>query len=304
MWLHLPPHYREQEVHGNPMHALDSTSAQTEVGSIRDARSRRPAASLIKDGYAIGAFVRAVCGIWVDAVNEDAVNTIYSIKGESRVGRPISTLLSTSDFVRFIDPDAVPPALRSIVLDAEELEARFGSLGFMRAPIRRDAAAALPPSTVSQTPDGTYWLQNYIPSALDSAHAVVNALVEQGVAVPAATSMNISGQSEIVDQEEGIAFCNAFGIPLFLADPNDKGRVRGSFPIISLDRAGITLQREGQFPGYLVQYLLGCEVDMSRAVRPKYPVVQTHSERWASRIPPRRLHDEIVACLDGPEGAI
>jgi tRNA A37 threonylcarbamoyladenosine synthetase subunit TsaC/SUA5/YrdC len=269
---------------------------------MTDASSRQLAANLIKEGYPVGFFVRAVCGIWVDGENADAIEAIYRIKGERRVGRPMSTVLSTLDFVQLIDPDEVPSGLRGVVLDAGGLEARFGSLGFIRAPIRHDAVEALPPSTVSQTPDGKYWLQNYIPGALDVVTLFVNDMLEQGVGVPAATSMNISGQPEIVEQEEGIAFCNSQGIPLFLADPSDKGRVRGSFPIISIERAGIKLLREGQFPGYLVQCLFGCGVDMSDATRPKYPVVRTHSERSASTIPPHQLHDEIVACLDSGDG--
>jgi hypothetical protein len=110
--------------------------------------------------------------------------------------------------------------------------------------------------------------------------------------------MNLSGQPEIVEQYEGIAFCKAQEIPLFLADYKDSSRVRGSFPIVSIDRGGVTLLREGQFPGYLVAYLFGAEVDMTNAARAKYPVVRTHCERCAGRVSPRQLHDEIVEYLD------
>jgi tRNA A37 threonylcarbamoyladenosine synthetase subunit TsaC/SUA5/YrdC len=280
------------------MYALDNRTALTAVGSIRDAKGCRWAADLVSDGQPVGGFVRSVCAIFVDAENPDAIEAIYRIKGEGRVGRPLSSVLSTTEFVQMIDPDEVPEGLRDVVLDAAELEARFGSLGFIRVPIRREAAEALPPSVVSRTPDGKYRLQNYIPSANDSVQLLVKEMAARGVKVPAATSMNLSGQPEIVEQYEGIAFCKAQAIPLFLADYKDSGRVRGSFSIVSIDRTGVKLLREGQFPGYLVKHLFGCEVDTTNAAPAKYPVVRTHCERCAGRVSPRELHDEIVEYLD------
>lgn len=286
------------------MYAIDSNTVRTSVGSIRDARSRAWAASLLKQGFPVGSFVRAVCALWVDAANEDAIESIYDIKGERRVGRPISTVFSASEFVQMIDPQEVPADLRDVVLDAGELEARFGSLGFLRVPIRKEVAAGLPPSTVSRTLDGKYWLQNYIATPIDSVSRFVAEMKRQGVGVPAATSMNVSGEPEIVSHVQGVAFCKSHGIPLFLADYKDRGRVRGSFPIVSIDRTGAKLVREGQFPGYLVKYLLGCEVDMSQTVPAKYPVVRTHCEKCAQRVSPHQLHDEIVDYLDNGESAI
>lgn len=282
----------------NTMYALDNRTALTAVGSIRDERGCRWAADLVSDGQPVGGFVRAVCAIFVDAGNPDAIEAIYRIKGEGRVGRPLSSVLPTAEFVRLIDPDEVPEELRDVVLDAAELEARFGSLGFIRVPIRREAVKALPPSVLSRAPDGKYRLQNYIPSSDDSVQMLVKEMAARGVKVPAATSMNLSGQPEIVEQYEGIAFCKAQAIPLFLADYKDGGRVRGSFPIVSIDRTGVKLLREGQFPGHLVRNLFGREVDMTNTARAKYPVVQTHCEKCAGRVSPRELHDEIVEYLD------
>jgi tRNA A37 threonylcarbamoyladenosine synthetase subunit TsaC/SUA5/YrdC len=275
--------------------------SRTYTGSINNIEDSREAVRLIKAGYPVGSFVRAVCAIWVDAADPDAIKTIYRIKGERRVGRPMSTILPASDFVPLIDPAEVPPGLRDVLLDPAELEARFGSLGFIRVPIRQDAAASLPSSVLSRTPDGKYWLQNYIPSANDGIRLLLDEMRAQGVRLPAATSMNISGQPEIVEQEEGAAFCDSYSIPLFLGDPDDKAQVRGSFPIVGVDHTGVRLLREGQFPGYLVRYLLGSEVDMSPAAQAKYPILRTHCERCAGRISPRQLHDEMISLLDGIE---
>src|SRR3712207_5340822 len=105
----MPPATRnDMEVYGNTMLTLSDITIPTLVGSIRDAASRQRAATLLKEGYPVGSFVRAVCAIWVDASNMDAVSAIEKVKGPRRIGRPISTVLSASEFVRLIDPDRVP----------------------------------------------------------------------------------------------------------------------------------------------------------------------------------------------------
>jgi tRNA A37 threonylcarbamoyladenosine synthetase subunit TsaC/SUA5/YrdC len=282
----------------------DRAEHKTTVGSLRDAASLRLAATLIKERAPVGAYVRAVCAIFIDASQPDAVEAIYRIKGERRMGRPISTLFSAPDFVRLIDPDEVSAELRSVVLDPRELEARFGSLGFIRAPIRDGAAAALPASALSKTADGRYWLQNYIHADSSVADLFVKEMLAHGVGLPAATSMNVSGQPEITEQDEGVAFCAAQGIPFFLADAQDSGRVRGSFPIVSIERTGLRLVREGHFPGYLVPYQFGAGVDISHAMPAKYPLLPTHTEEAARDVSPHRLHNEIVARLDGTVDAL
>lgn len=153
---------------------------------------------------------------------------------------------------------------------------------------------------VSQTSDGAYWMQTWLPTVDSPASLLVEELREEGVELWAVTSMNVSDQPEIVEQDEGIAFCGTHGIPLFLADPEDKRAVRGSFPIIGIDRGGIRLIREGHFPGYLFEYLLGdAHVDTSQPIPAKYPLLLTPSREAASKLPAHQLRKEIIARLDG-----
>lgn len=276
-----------------------TTDVSTSTGSIRDVRSCQQAAQLVKAGVPIGLFVRGVCVLWIDGENCAATEAIYRIKGERRVGRPFGTVLQAAAFVELLDENKLPASLRNVLLDADELAARLGDLCLIRAPITTDAAEKLPPSMVSSTPDGTYWLQNWIPFEHQAVCLLVETMRKQNVTLPAVTSMNISGQAELVEQGAGIEFCQAHRIPLFLADPANTGIIRGSFPIIQVDQTGITLVREGHFPGFLFRYLLDAEVDISQAVPSKFPLFQTHSMAAARNTPAYQLRREMIARLEG-----
>lgn len=111
--------------------------------------------------------------------------------------------------------------------------------------------------------------------------------------------MNLSGDPELVDQREGLQFCLAHGIPLFLGDPQQVPTARGSFPIIQVDATGIRVIREGHFPAWLFDSLLdNWEVDRTDVQPAKYPLVRTHHEQEAQGLHPHELRLEMIARLD------
>lgn len=277
----------------------DTSATQPRVGSINDLDSCREAARLIKEGYPVGGFVRSTCGIWVDADNPRGVEAILRIKGPKRTGRPISTMLYADDLLELIDFESIRPDLRPMFQDAGELASRLATLCFMRVPVTESAVRRLPEVVLSVTPDGIRWVQNYIPGKSSPGFPLVDAMLEAGIRIPSATSMNVSGEPEIVDQQDALEFCAAQGISLFLADPGVEPVAKGSYPIISAGPEGVKLLREGHFPGYLFRYLLQTDVDTSGAAPAKFPVYLTHCERCASGMEPHELHDEIVALLEG-----
>ena len=276
-----------------------STAARTRVGSIKDPAACREAARLVKAGYPVGAFVRSTCAIWVDAENPQGVASIWRIKGTKRAGKPLSLTLDANALVELIDLDRIRPDLRPIFGDAGELAARLAMLCFVRIPIPGRAARRLPEVVVSETAGGIKWVQNCVPGKRRSDFPLVDQMLEEGIRLPSPTSMNVSGRPEIVDQREGLAFCSAHGIPLFLADPDAAPLAQGSYPIICAGPVGVQLVREGHFPGYLFRYLLGTDVDCSRSAPASFPVFKTHCERCARSMEPDELHDEMLALLDG-----
>ncbi len=269
--------------------------------SVQEQSHREQAARSIKEGKVVGQFVRGVCILWIDAENRRAADRIYQIKGAKRAGRPFSILLETRSFISILDQEAIHPNLHRFFLDPDELEARLGALCMIRAPIQRKAVQKLPGYTYTRTEDGTYWLQSWVPRGHAPGRQLLEEMWSIGIRLPGVTSMNVSGEPEIVDQDEAVAFCEEHDISMFLQDQLDTGMVRGSFPIISIDLEGVHLVRSGHFPPYLFKYLLdGTEIDLSGARRSKYPIVNTHTEEAAQRMTAERIRKEILEMLDGP----
>jgi tRNA A37 threonylcarbamoyladenosine synthetase subunit TsaC/SUA5/YrdC len=269
------------------------------AGSIRDMESCRAGARLLRDGFLVGTFIRGVCGIWVDGGNPDAVERVFQVKGEQRHRRPFGTTLDASAFVQYVNRDQIPAAMHNLLLNEEELVGRLGSLCFIRVPIWKEAGDRFPQGLISQTPDGTYWLQNWLPEGSPTTRKWVEAVKREAVELPVATSMNVSGQPELVDAAEGLQFCSEHAIPLFLDDPEKKEKVRGSFPVIQADREGIKLVREGHFPAALFRYLLdGWDIDLSQAQPAKFPVLAVYGEEDARKMSPHQLREEMINQLD------
>jgi hypothetical protein len=268
--------------------------------SIRDIRACTNAAQQIEGGEVVGSYIRGVCGLWIDGASAKAINLIDEIKGEKRANRPFGTTLDGAEFARMIDPGQIAPSTRGLFLDAEQLRSRLGSLCFIRIPIREQVGIELPPRLVSQTEDGTYWLQNWIPWGCRSSQLWMEALKGQKIEFPSATSMNVSGNPELVEQEAGVEFCESQGIPTFLGDPESRYEVKGSFPILQVDKAGIRLIREGHFPAIFFRYLLQeWEINLTDYKPANYPLVQIPEELQSGAIAGDPLRLALIEHLDG-----
>ena len=268
--------------------------------SIRDPRDCAWAARQIGDGEVVGSYIRGVCGLWIDGASAGAIDRIDEIKGEKRAGRPFGTTLDGPEFADMIDADQIAQSARSLFLDGDQLRSRLGSLCFIRIPIRKQVGTGLPPRLVSQTEDGTYWLQNWIPWGCRSSQRWMEAMQERNIEFPSATSMNVSGTPEIVDQTEGNAFCKEHDISIFLGDPESRYEVKGSFPILQVDQTGIRLLREGHFPGQVFgQILQEWEIDLSDYKPAKYPLVQIPQELQSGAVTGESLRLALIEHLDG-----
>ncbi len=268
--------------------------------SIRDPLACDLAARQIASGEVVGTYIRGVCGLWIDGASARAVDRIDGIKGELREGRPFGTTLDGLEFTSMIDPDRIAPSTRSLYLDPDRLRSRLGSLCFIRIPVRRQAGEALPPRLVSRTEDGTYWLQNWMPSGSRSSDGWVRAMQAQQIQFPSATSMNVSGTPELVDQADGATFCEAHGIATFLGDPESRSGVKGSFPILQVDQTGIRLLREGHFPGQVFRSLLPeWEIDLSGSKPAKYPFVSLPADLKSGALTGDALRLALIEQLDG-----
>jgi hypothetical protein len=140
-----------------------------------------------------------------------------------------------------------------------------------------------------------------IPDGHPSISALVREFKEVSVNLPGASSMNVSGQPEIVDQEEALEFSRDHGIPYLLQDPNPSHKAEGSFPILNIGPDGVILLREGHFPGELFQDLLGYgEIDLSHAKTAEYPISPAIRKHFTNHgLSPHELHNEILRLTQG-----
>lgn len=268
--------------------------------SIRDLHACIEAARQVGNGEVVGSYIRGVCGLWIDGGSSEAIDRIDEIKGEKRANRPFGTTLDGAKFAQMIDPEQIALSAQSLFLDGDRLRSRLGSLCFIRIPIRKQMGSKLPSRLISQTEDGTYWLQNWIPWGSRSSALWTEALHGQNVQFPSATSMNVSGTPELVDQEAGVEFCKLHGISVFLGDPESRFEVKGSFPILQVDKTGIRLLREGHFPGILFRYLLQeWDIELSDYKPAKYPLVQIPQEWLSGALTGDSLRLALIQHLEG-----
>jgi tRNA A37 threonylcarbamoyladenosine synthetase subunit TsaC/SUA5/YrdC len=270
------------------------------MNSIHDDEVCNQAAVLLKRGFPIGAYIRGVCGLWADGHQEKGLDALYRIKGERRGSRPVGTTLTSEAFIEMLDPDRISPSVRGLFLDERELVSRLGSLCFIRAPMKKEVADSIPDRVFSKTDDGTYWIQNWLPEGYTSAASWMDSICKAGISLPVATSMNVSGEPEIVDQEQGRQFCEANGVPMFLADPENPERAQGSFPILQVDCDGIRLIREGQFPPVLFRLLLsGWDIDLSNYRRAKFPLIDFQEAEGEQALESAELRRRLLEVMDG-----
>jgi hypothetical protein len=121
--------------------------------------------------------------------------------------------------------------------------------------------------------DDTPYVQLLDPFGNPGFSNLVHDLELAGTKFLNATSMNLTGESEITDATAAEAFCAAANTPLLLLDPLFSARdVVGSFPAVDLER--LVAVREGHIPLRLIDRIADLEFDRSNANPPRHP----HSE--------------------------
>lgn len=239
-------------------------------GSLYSNGDRDKAARMVAEGEIVGIFNRGVCALWFDGGNNRAVKRIWKIKGEGRKGKPVALTLDLEEFIPMIDTAFLPDDVKTLIV-SPEFKSRVGSLCFIRAPISTFHQKSIPNHAKSIDADGICTIQNWDPHGATNTELFLNEVKKKGVKHPAVTSMNITGQPEIVDQKEGLKFCKKYGIRIFLEDPQAHPKHVGSYTIFTLDRGGIRLERDGNIPGRLFEKILGTSINAKYARKSNYP---------------------------------
>jgi hypothetical protein len=232
-------------------------------------RDRVTAGRLVGDGAVIGASFGSVYGLIGDGFSSALGERVAQIKGQGRVGRPLSVCLPARRFSQLLDPTLIHPAVRGLALDGHVLAGTLSSLAFVRAPIRRTVAAERPSQLISWI-EGVPHLQSVDPGGLSGIRQLMSYLWRHGVRFPAITSMNTSGEPEIVSRSAAMEFSRAHGLAALLAPTSHLQSAKGSFTILEIGPEGIRAARHGVIPIDVVQRLVEQRIDDSITQRADY----------------------------------
>lgn len=245
-------------------------------GSVHNPEHLKMAAQRVARGEPVAFENGGVMAIWGDGRSDKFIKTVWSIKGEGRKGRPMALTLKSKDFVKLIDHQQIHPSQRAKLKDYDRLTRTSGSLFFWRVPINSVAVGNLPGHVVSEDA-GIYVIQNWDPVGHKPAENFIREMEQIGIVLPAITSLNVTGEPEIVDAGEAEIFCREHGIFLLL-DSNDKRVRKGSYPIVQASLEGLKLVRHGNIPHEIIESVLEETVNTIGAKDRKYPLAKYPEE--------------------------
>lgn len=278
------------------MNTKMDNAPQFRIGSIHSSKDREYGIKLLSQGYPIGVFNRGVCAIWGDGSNKKTIDLIEEIKGEDRGVRPVALTLSLDELVPMLDIEKLHPSTRDLFLVVSDLKSKIGSLCFIRAPIKTSHAKKIPQRAKSRE-NGLVFIQNWDAYGHDPTEDLILLAHKFGVNYPVVTSMNKSGHPEIIDQDQGERFCKKEGIPIFLRDPLAHPNLKGSYTIISFDREGVKLIRDGNIPCSIIEKILQLPIDKSQSRKPNHPQMNFPSHLTSGH--PRKIRDAVLLYIKG-----
>jgi hypothetical protein len=275
-----------------------------EVGSFWKHEDIMRAAVLIKAGQPVGLFNRGACCLWGDPANPAFLEALSQAKSQPAADIELSGVLLAENLVSLIDFERIAERLRGLFSNEREIAHRFGSLASLLLPVKSAALPDLPAQLAPEIAGEGRFIPNWEPSGHRPAHQLASELAGLGVALPVFTPLDSQDKGEITDQYEGILFCEGHGIPLFLEDYHDEGRVRGGHTLLKVDGKGVKLLQEGTVPGALFDVLVGEAVDRSSvlAARPLQKPFPVHIPEGSN---PQAARLAILLYLQGwPAGKL
>lgn len=281
-------------------HIIGERKSTFKVGSIWDRVDREYTAGYVLNGGIVGVFNRGVNALWIDAKNHAAVSKLQEIKGEGRQGRPVALTIGFDVFARMIDTNSLTAELQEFLALSRDLKNELGSLCFIRAPLKPEFIDRVPYSSISVDEKGRTWIQTWDPYGHKPTDDLIRIMVGLGIEFPAVTSMNISGQPEIVDQIGGERFCREYGIPVYLKDEKTRLDLQGSYTIITLSEKGAELTRDGNVPGRAIQSILRVPLITEGARQSNYPQLD-FPPHLVDGLSPRGVRMAILLYLEGRE---
>jgi tRNA A37 threonylcarbamoyladenosine synthetase subunit TsaC/SUA5/YrdC len=238
-----------------------------EICSYDDTEAIAEGIDAIRAGRVVGTHFGTVFGLLVDGSHAGVADEIMAIKGAARGHKPLAVATQPGRFVELVDVAALPSDVRRLA-EQPWFADRLAAMVAVRAPAAPEVA--IPEHLVSEV-DGRRWVQVFDPLRMPGASDLIAAMWAAGLEWVAGTSMNESGQPEIVDLEEAVDFGERHGLPL-LFQPMAMHEASGSLPIIELHPdEGLRLDRQGIIAHPDLETAIGESIDASQAIPAHFP---------------------------------
>ena len=238
-----------------------------EICSYDDTEAIAEAVDAIRAGEVVGTYFGTVFGLLVDGSHQGVADEIMAIKGAARGHKPLAVATRPGRFVELVDVAALTPEVRRLSEQPWFAE-RLAAMVAVRAPAA--PGVEFPEHLVSEVA-GHRWVQVFDPLRMPGASDLIAALWAGGVDWVAGTSMNESGEPEIVDLEEAVDFGERHSLAV-LFQPDTLHEASGSLPILELHPgAGLRLDRQGIIALGDLERAVGAPIDASQAIPSHFP---------------------------------
>jgi hypothetical protein len=271
------------------------------LGSLENREDIVRAVSAIESGIPIVAQVRGVFGLWFRGDDSAAVARIREIKEDDPL-KKYSAMMFSQDFVPLIDLDVIPPQIRTLFENPDEIQSRIGGICHIRAPIRPSEAHKFPTSMISQSPDGIYFVHNLDPYGHRPISNLIEALNREGLVKQVGVStLNRDNEPEIHNLKRALEVARESNIGIILKDPSHGNvGVKGSFPIWDINTNQAV--RDGHTPIEVVKKLTGIDIDTTSMKPARYPQITSEFELLLSRgLSHTDLRQAVLDLLHSPK---
>ncbi len=236
-----------------------------EISSFDDQLAIARAIDAARGGAVIGAHFGTVFGLIVDGSHPDVADDIMRIKGAARGHKPLGVCLPPDRLTSVIDLPSLSPRLRALV-SAPWFAEKLAAMVAVRAPLAPEAGI---PDPLRSQVDGTAWVQVFDPTRMPGASVLIAAMWQAGMRWVAATSMNDSGQTEIVELDDAADFARRHGLPV-LFEATAVHAASGSLPILELRADRLWLDRHGIIAVADLEAAIGAAVEVSETAAPAH----------------------------------
>lgn len=236
------------------------------LSSFEDPGAVAAAVDAVVGGRVVGAHFGTVFGLIVDGSHDGVADEILRLKGSARGHKPLGACVPPARLVRAIDRARLASPVRALA-DEPWFSRQLAAMVAVRAPALADAGL---PDALQSHVDGTTWVQVFDPMRMPGAATLIAALWRAGVEWVAATSMNESGQTEIVATPDAVAFAERHQLSMLFA-PTAVHSASGSLPILELRPDGLRLDRHGIIAVADLEKAIGQPIDAAAAVPAHFP---------------------------------